>query len=530
MTASSTTKATSPPADLAHLPDPNNYVDKTITRMKYLPPVTWTNFLSNVNWGNTFFLVAPPLLAIYGFYTTPLLRYTAIFSVLYYFFTGLGITAGYHRLWSHRSYNASVPVQVLLALAGAGSVQGSIKWWCRGHRAHHRYTDTKLDPYSANEGFFSSHIGWIIFKPRGQIGASDISDLTRNWIVKYQHKYYGPVALFMAFGLPSLIAGLGWGDYLGGFLFAGCARLVFVHHSTFAVNSFAHMFGEHTYDNKHSPRDNFLTSLVTFGEGYHNFHHQFPMDFRNAIKWYQYDPTKWLISAFSSLGLASHLKRFPDNEIQKGKYTMQLEKLQADNDSIKWPKRDLPVVSWEDFQAEAKERSLVAIHGFIHDCSSFIEDHPGGANLIKKAIGTDATAAFFGGVYDHSNAAHNILGMMRVGILDGGMEVESLKLNKSDLQGYESDSGASAASDDSVLSGSDIDAIVEEYENKRPIHQPSAYVPIPYVLPLPASERIALVKAKPELLPAVLSRVSTPVLTRVSTPVQTPPRVSTPVI
>lgn len=134
------------------------------------------------------------------------------------------------------------------------------------------------------------------------------------------------------------------------------------------------------------------------------------MDFRNAIRWYQYDPTKWFIWTMSVFGLASHLKTFPDNEIRKGQYTMKLKKLQEQSADMKWPvsSNKLPVISWDDFQCEAKERSLIAIHGFIHDCSSFAEDHPGGAHLIKRAIGTDATTAFFGGVYDHSNAAHNV--------------------------------------------------------------------------------------------------------------------------
>ena len=161
-------------------------------------------------------------------------------SVLYYYITGLGITAGYHRLYAHRSYNASVPLQYFLAIAGAGAVEGSIKWWSRGHRAHHRYTDTKLDPYSAHEGFWWSHVGWMLVKPRGKIGVADISDLTRNKVVRWQHKNYVPLLLIMGFILPTLVAGLGWGDWKGGFFFAGAARLVFVHHVRFCIISLNH--------------------------------------------------------------------------------------------------------------------------------------------------------------------------------------------------------------------------------------------------------------------------------------------------
>jgi stearoyl-CoA desaturase (delta-9 desaturase) len=119
--------------------------------------------------------------------------------------------------------------------------------------------------------------------------------------------------------------------------------------STFCVNSLAHWLGESPFDDKHTPRDHMITALVTIGEGYHNFHHQFPMDYRNAIKWYQYDPTKWFISAMKLLGLASHLKVFPDNEVRKGQLTMELKKLRRTQEKLAWPSdsNDLPVISWE---------------------------------------------------------------------------------------------------------------------------------------------------------------------------------------
>jgi stearoyl-CoA desaturase (delta-9 desaturase) len=191
----------------------------------------------------------------------------------------------------------------------------------------------------------------------------------------------------------------------------------------------AHYLGDTPFDDKHTPRDHFFTALVTIGEGYHNFHHQFPMDYRNAIKWYQYDPTKWFIVSMQFLGLASHLKAFPENEVAKGQLTMELKRLKEKTDSIEWPasSNDLPVISWSSFQEQAKTRPLVLISGFIHDVSSFMEEHPGGIHLIKKNLGKDGTTAFFGGVYDHSNAAHNLLAMMRVGVLHGGLELESEK-------------------------------------------------------------------------------------------------------
>jgi len=325
MSSKKSSKVDDVPADL-NIPD--NYVEYTLRTTKALPPFSWENMLRDLNWLNVVILIVTPILGLIGMLFTKLRWETFLFAVLYYYITGLGITAGYHRLWAHRSYNASVPLQYFLAIAGAGAVEGSIKWWSRGHRAHHRYTDTDLDPYNAHKGLFFSHIGWMLLKPRRKPGVADVSDLSKNPIIKWQHKYYLPMILIVAFVIPTFIPWLFWNDARGGYVYAGVVRLCFVHHvshsyaysqaprliekspvkSTFCVNSLAHWLGEAPFDDKHTPRDHFATALVTIGEGYHNFHHQFPMDYRNAIKWYQYDPTKWFIWVCQQLGLASHLK------------------------------------------------------------------------------------------------------------------------------------------------------------------------------------------------------------------------------
>lgn len=309
-----------------HADDDWNYVRRTLAKEKPLPPITLKNVHKNINWISFIVLTVVPSLALYGAFTTKLTWQTAVWSVVYYFYSacnrasnttatclqcicslaaGLGITAGYHRLWAHRAYNASLPLQYFLALGGSGAVEGSIRWWSRGHRAHHRsvltfsslpkiatdpfatfsYTDTELDPYSAHKGFWWSHIGWMIFKGRRQPGVADVSDLSANPVVRWQHRWYLPLIVGMGFIFPTAVAGLLWNDWRGGFFFAGAARLLFVHHSTFCVNSLAHWLGDTPFDDKHTPRDHFITALCTVGEGYHNFHHQFPMDYRNAIKW-----------------------------------------------------------------------------------------------------------------------------------------------------------------------------------------------------------------------------------------------------
>ncbi|KAM5344529.1 hypothetical protein ACJ41O_013065 [Fusarium nematophilum] len=210
----------------------------------------------------------------------------------------------------------------------------------------------------------------------------------------------------------------------------GILRICFVQQATFCVNSLAHWLGDQPFDDRNSPRDHVITALVTLGEGYHNFHHEFPSDYRNAIKWYQYDPTKWSIWIWKKLGLAYDLKQFRQNEIEKGRVQQVQKKLDRKRATLDWgiPLDQLPVVHWDDFVADSKNgKALVAIAGVIHNVTDFIKDHPGGKALISSAVGKDATAIFNGGVYNHSNAAHNLLSVMRVGVLRGGCEVEIWK-------------------------------------------------------------------------------------------------------
>jgi len=212
---------------------PDNYVEHTIRTVKPLPPLSWSNFHTELNWLNVAIICVMPVLGLLAACYTPLLWKTFFFSIFYYFVTGMGITAGYHRLWAHRSYNASLPLQYILAIAGAGAVEGSIKWWCRGHRAHHRYTDTDLDPYDAHKGFFYSHVGWIMLKPRRRPGVADVSDLSQSAVVQWQHKYFIPLILIVSFAIPTLIPWYFWGDAKGGYVYAGVLRLCFVHHVSF---------------------------------------------------------------------------------------------------------------------------------------------------------------------------------------------------------------------------------------------------------------------------------------------------------
>lgn len=169
-----------------------------------------------------------------------------------------------------------------------------------------------------------------------RIGRTDISDLNENPVVVWQHKNYVSVVLGMGLVFPAMVAYLAWGDFWGGLVYAGILRIFFVQQATFCVNSLAHWLGDQPFDDRNSPRDHVITALVTLGEGYHNFHHEFPSDYRNAIEWWQYDPTKWFIWINKKIGLAYNLKQFRANEIEKGRVQQQQKKLDQQRHRLDW--------------------------------------------------------------------------------------------------------------------------------------------------------------------------------------------------
>ncbi len=259
---------------------------------------------------------------------------------------GFSITAGYHRLWSHRAYKASWPVRLFFAVFGAMALQNSILIWCTDHRRHHRFVDKNdADPYSAGRGFWFSHIGWMLrYWKTGRNDFSNGKDLQDDPIVMFQHRWYLPLTIGTNVGLPLL---LGWlaGDLWGVFLLAGVLRLVVNHHVTFFINSLAHIWGTQPYTDENSARDNPVLAFLTYGEGYHNFHHIFAHDYRNAVRWWQWDPTKWLINLLSWLGLASDLKRVPDVTIQRARLAMQFKRAENALETRK------PLLPRPDFEA-----------------------------------------------------------------------------------------------------------------------------------------------------------------------------------
>jgi stearoyl-CoA desaturase (delta-9 desaturase) len=260
------------------------------------------------------------------------------------FVTGMSITGGYHRLWAHRSYQGSMPLQIFYMLFGAMSLQNSILVWASMHRVHHRHVDdVDNDPYSAKRGLWFSHIGWMLRNhPSGALDLSNAKDLEANPIVRFQYRYYLWIAVGMNLGVALL---LGWwnGDVWGCLLLPGLMRLVVSHHLTFFINSLAHYWGRQPYTAENTARDNDVLALLTYGEGYHNFHHIFQWDYRNGIRWWQYDPTKWWISFCSFIGLASDLKRVPEFQIRRAVLERQFERAQERLAKIRNPGKLTPL-------------------------------------------------------------------------------------------------------------------------------------------------------------------------------------------
>ena len=284
-----------------------------------------TKIASKIAWSRVLFLIGTPVAAIpltyYYVSSQPFNLGIWLLFLFFYVFSIFGITGGYHRLFAHRAYQANTALKWFYALFGAAAIQNSILVWGRDHRVHHRFVDTDKDPYNINRGFWYAHIGWMLQIEESPVDLESYGrDFENDPIVMFQHKYYLPIALAMCFVVPTI---LGWmvGSALGGLLIVGLLRLVCVHHVTFFINSWCHMWGKQTYSDKQTARDSFLMAIATMGEGYHNYHHIFANDYRNGVKWYQWDPTKWFIRFCAWLGLASHLHRIPQHKIVK----MQLE-------------------------------------------------------------------------------------------------------------------------------------------------------------------------------------------------------------
>ncbi|KAI0828851.1 hypothetical protein BC628DRAFT_1360971 [Trametes gibbosa] len=405
-------------------------------------------------WSNAVFFVAIHLAALAAVALRPpsqVPKETLWLMVVLWQAASMGITVGYHRLYSHRAFRAALPVRAFVALLGASAFQGSIKWWSLRHRLHHRFTDDPVhDPYAATRGLLWSHLGWIFFKSRYErMKTIDQDDLDRDLVVRLQHKYYIPLALLTGFGMPVFI-GLLWDDPVGSFVYASLVARLLIWHCTFLVNSLAHWDGLQPYSDDNTSKSNLFLALLTCGEGNHNFQHSFPHDFRSGPSPLDWDPSKWMIMLLHSFGLASGLRRARADEIRAAREYMLRKEIthlapraddtspsstsgsEEDEDDGEW---DGPVWTHAEAveHARTKGRCVLLLDGYAVDAAEYLGEHPGGALLLRRyAIGatmrkedTDASAdggapahdadwAFHGGINKHSLAARRRVRHLRV--------------------------------------------------------------------------------------------------------------------
>lgn len=274
--------------------------------------------IKNINWPSLLFiagyhLILLTLLPLYFFFFTPSALLIGL-SIFLFIASGLAITAGYHRLFSHSTYRTNRFIEFIMLFFGTLATQGSALRWSYDHRLHHAHIDSDNDPYSVTKGFWHAHILWM-FKNENPMDKKQITaDLARNPLINFQHKHY--VLLMVAVNLfTTALVWLATGDLFGAFIFSWVLRQFLSHHTTWFINSLAHYWGHQNYSTEHTAVDNYIMCFLTFGEGYHNYHHTFANDYRNGIRWYHFDPTKWLIWTLSKLGLASNLRKSSETRV-----------------------------------------------------------------------------------------------------------------------------------------------------------------------------------------------------------------------
>ncbi|XP_061181164.1 stearoyl-CoA desaturase-like [Saccostrea echinata] len=273
-------------------------------------------------WRNVILMSALHIGSLYALTLIPTSHpLTWVWAIFYYVVSGLGITAGAHRLWAHKSYKARAPLRCLLALMNAAALQNDILDWSRDHRVHHKYSETDADPHNAKRGFFFAHIGWLLVRKHPNVmekgSRLDFSDLYADKIVMFQRRFYRPLVLVMCFVVPSVVPWYFWGESLWNSYFIGAIlRYCVLLNATWSVNSFAHLWGTRPYDKRINPAENLGVTLSAVGEGFHNYHHTFPSDYSTSEYGWHLNITTVFINCMYYLGQAYDMKKTPAKVVQ----------------------------------------------------------------------------------------------------------------------------------------------------------------------------------------------------------------------
>ncbi len=267
-----------------------------------MPEIAVDEQAERVIWQDTILFIVLHLLTLYAFLFHFEWRWLAL-AVASYYLRMFALSAGFHRYFSHRSYQTSRVFQFLLAFLGECSLQKGVLWWASHHRHHHRYSDQAEDVHSPlHKGFFWSHMGWILCRKYKDVNEEYIQDFMASpELVWLNNNTWLPanlyiLTLYLLFGPMGVL----WGFVVG---------TVLLWHGTFTINSLVHFWGTRPYATGDNSRNNLIGAILTLGDGWHNNHHHYPLSVRHGFRWWQIDPTYYLLCGLERLGIVWDLKR-----------------------------------------------------------------------------------------------------------------------------------------------------------------------------------------------------------------------------
>ncbi|XP_017873845.1 PREDICTED: acyl-CoA Delta(11) desaturase [Drosophila arizonae] len=280
-------------------------------------------FNAPLKWDKVIQISLLHLVALFCLVTYPIheLRvYTVLWALFMGGVAGFGVTAGAHRFWTHRSYKANAILRSLLMISYSVAGQNTMYDWVRDHRVHHKYSETDADPHNANRGFFFSHVGWLMMLKHPEVlrrgRQIDMSDIVSDPVIQFHQKYFYVLKVLLCFVLPTLVPVYCWNDsWYHAFVTQCLFRYVFSLNFTWSVNSAAHLWGSRPYDKRIMPSENIYVSIISMGEGWHNYHHVFPWDYKAAeLGNYKVNFTTMVLDTFHKLGWAYDMKQ-PSKEL-----------------------------------------------------------------------------------------------------------------------------------------------------------------------------------------------------------------------
>ncbi|XP_072764154.1 acyl-CoA Delta-9 desaturase-like isoform X2 [Anoplolepis gracilipes] len=294
--------------------------DKKLEKMK----LGCFNFKTDIIWYAVLQIALLHVIGIYSIFTFNYLEnpMTTLWIIGMYLISNFGASGGVHRFWSHKSYKAKLPLRILLLICFNASAQNAICKWVKNHRMHHKYCDTDADPHNTQRGFFFTHIGWLMMKEHPEFIKKskqlDLFDVMSDPVVAFDEKYSLLLQLFFGFILPTALPVYLWNEIWSRAIISQVfIRYMITLNSVWTINSIAHAWGTRSYDKNIKPADNNFVNYMTLGEGYHNYHHVFPWDYRSAETGNnRMNYTTFFINIFAKLGLAYDL-RYPSADLIK---------------------------------------------------------------------------------------------------------------------------------------------------------------------------------------------------------------------